>query len=626
MTTIFNFPSFLKNINYNITNITDHNNNDILFNKRYNIYYKIETKYNYDLIDYNLINKFIEYVKVILYLDEKESIEININDKKVLIENNLKDIDRYLGLSIKRKRYEESVINTEWISPNIIKAGLIGDNYTVIKKLKNKISVNQILLDGIEFERKIIEIIKNKNSLDFFQIGESSNISDINKFKLTIEKMAIGIPIIYQPVLYDFDRKIYCCPDIIIRSDYINYIAKTKIKKSSCYFNDNWYYLVIDIKNKKLKLNVDLTTIRNDTIMMKMNKGQIYICNEILGKIQDYTPLNGYILGNGWRIISKKINMNIDNPFDKLGIIDFENRDSNIKKTIDDVYKLIDKYRNKDLDDVFNNLPPELYPNMKNKYDFYDQKLDIALHVGELTMLPNVTYGHKLIANTKGIYSWKDSRCCAEILGFSKNRADLIDRFIKANRDNIQYIKKINEFNYEKLNLFVDFETIDNKIFMIGLVYSINNILYEKQFVANDLTNEEYNRIITEFSSLLKEFTNFRIYHWGHFEKTIIRDIIELKQYEWIDMKIIIKNEMIVLPGMFSYGLKNVTNSMYKLQIIKTKWDYKFNNGLQAMTEAKRYYKNKNLNILESIKYYNLVDCKVMKEIYDYLSSVQVLL
>jgi predicted RecB family nuclease len=583
------------------------------------MYYQLETKYSYDINDYDLINKFIEYIKVLLYLDERANIEIEINDKNIIVENNIRNVEKYLGVSVKRKRFEETEVDSDWLSPNIIKAGLIGDNYTVIKKLKNKKNVNQILVDGVEFERKIIQIIKEKNENNFVQIGESSNITDINKFRYTVENMSKGVPIIYQPVLYDFDRKIYCCPDIIVRNDFINSITNIKVKDGSCYFSENWYYIVIDIKNKKLKLNIDLKTIRNDTIMMKMNKGQIYICNEILGKIQDYTPLYGYILGNGWRVDSTKMNININDPFDKLGTIDFERRDSNIKETIEDVYKIIDKYKNAD---ITNNIPPELYPNMKNKYDFYDQKMSIALNVGELTLLPYVTYENRLIAHSQGVYSWKDSKCSANKLGIIESRANLIDRFISANRDNIKYLKRIKDFDNTKLNLFVDFETIDNYIFMIGMVYNLDDKLYEKHFIMDELNDKEHQRVINEFGDELDKLNNVRIYHWGYFEKGMIKGIERLVKYDWIDMKEIIKKEMIVLPNMFGYGLKNVANSMYQLGMIKTIWDDKFKDGLHAMNEAKVYYKNKNKDILESIKYYNLVDCKVMKEIYDYLASV----
>jgi len=352
---IYNFVEYLKNIKYE-KKIVSLNTLNLLYNKRYDIYYSFEEKYVYDKDDYDLILKYIDYIKVLLYLDEKDSIKIMIGDKEVLVDNNLLNVEKYLGINIKRKRYEDEKPDSEWLSPNIIKAGIVGDNYTVIKKIKNKRNVNPILLEGIEFEKKIIEEIKENNKNDFVQIGESSNINDVSKFKLTIEEIARGCPIIYQPVLYDYDRNIYCCPDLIVRSDFVNNICPGFIVKNhSCFFSQKWHYIVIDIKNKKLKLNVDMRTIRNDLIM-KMNKAQIYICNEILGKIQDYEPSNGYILGNGWTVESKNKVYSNTNPFNKLGLIDFYNKDKHIKDMIIDVYTIIDKYK----DVNFNNLPPEL--------------------------------------------------------------------------------------------------------------------------------------------------------------------------------------------------------------------------------------------------------------------------
>ena len=86
----------------------------LLYNKRYNLYYNLEYKYTYDLTNYDLINKYIEYIKVLLYLDEKYSIEIDIGGNLVRVDNNLNCVEKFLGLSVKRKRYEQVEVDNEW--------------------------------------------------------------------------------------------------------------------------------------------------------------------------------------------------------------------------------------------------------------------------------------------------------------------------------------------------------------------------------------------------------------------------------------------------------------------------------------------------------------------------------
>ena len=67
------------------------------------------------------------------------------------------------------------------------------------------------------------------------------------------------MPYIYQAVLHDAEQKILGSVDLLVRSDYLRNLGvlmdiDNLIEKKGCYFSDKWHYVVVDIKNKKIKL------------------------------------------------------------------------------------------------------------------------------------------------------------------------------------------------------------------------------------------------------------------------------------------------------------------------------------------------------------------------------------
>jgi hypothetical protein len=354
-----------------------------------------------------------------------------------------------------------------------------------------------------------------------------------------------------------------------------------------------------------------------------MNKGQIYLYNKLLGKIQEYNPPDGYILGNGWKFTGKET-INVDNPFDKLGKIDFIKKDKSIMEEMENNITIIKNNLEIDL----TNPPPILYPNMKNKYDESLDKYNLAIQKGELTLLPYVNHQKKQLAYQNNVYSWKDPNCKAELMGFQYTRKDLIDKFISANRDNLEFLSNINKIN---LPIFIDFESVKyNKkeyFYMIGLCYKINNLYYEEQYTMNELTEQAEQNIFKLLNQRLRGINqDFKLVHWWHYEPTNYKKLAKkynLDNYDdkWLDLHSIFEQQQIVIPGMFSFSLKNVCRAFYNKGYIKSIWDGKIKDGHESIGNALVYYKTRDLNIIKSIKEYNLIDCKVMMELYNFLSN-----
>jgi hypothetical protein len=74
----------------------------------------------------------------------------------------------------------------------------------------------------------------------------------------------------------------------------------------------------------------------------------------------------------------------------------------------------------------------------------------------------------------------------------------------------------------------------------------------------------------------------------------------------------------IVVKGSLTFKLKDIAKAMFANGIITTKWESgELENGLIAMQEAIVYYNEDEKNYLkmESIRKYNMIDCKVIWDI-----------
>ena len=131
------------------------------------------------------------------------------------------------------------------------------------------------------------------------------------------------------------EKKLFGCVDLLIRADWIEKLFNMiyPYYYTSCNKTNNCHYVIVDIKFHRLQLNVDNSTVRNEG-MINVFKSQLCIYNTILGYMQGYLPKSAYILGRGWKQQRIKkgeliIEKNSD-PFDKLGVINFLEKDSNI--------------------------------------------------------------------------------------------------------------------------------------------------------------------------------------------------------------------------------------------------------------------------------------------------------
>lgn len=506
-----------------------------------------------------------------------------------------------------------------------------------------------------------------------------------------------GTPIIYQPMLMNKSGPLsysYGMPDLLVRSDYLKLIVPTA-SISETYkapnLNGQYHYVVVDIKFTTLELCADGVKLRNSG-SIPAYKCQLYIYNHALELIQGYEPSCAYILGRKYKYETSVGKHQGNDCFDKLGSIVYQGWD---KKYVDETIAAINWIKKcREDGSKWSVLPVpsvvELYPNMSstNESRWSHIKLDYAIKLGEITMLWNCGIKNRQIAHSNNIYSIWDPDCCAEKIGLKKSAtSQLIDEIIKINQqttfnsplDRIKLIKNSNVDNSwikpTQLRIMVDFEIINNifddftalpksnggsYLFMIGVAHKAKDMpIAYRAFVLPELTKGAEYEMICQFYDHLRQITDCYVdtnaaipplYHWGHIEKSYFTKLltilsgtisIENKQrltdinsgLKWHDMLSSFKLNPIVINGCFGFGLKEISNRLFDLDLISSNWKQTGSNcidGNTAMTMAfKEYQHIKNTtsdicssSVMKEIIAYNRIDCMVLNEITDVLQRV----
>lgn len=584
----------------------------------------------------------------------------------------------------------------DWIPASQVKNYLLNDtclDYLQILRQSNFMyeesntktkSINDFLQDNIDYGSSFIELICNQGKrferevvrllINRFDIKivctDSTQARSAMKFKETVTHMRNGVPIIYQGVLHGHDSKTYGVPDLLVRSDYVNKLIETPVYGvkdmfQGSYFDDNYHYVIVDIKFTTLRLCSDGIHLLN-TGMLKANKGQLWIYNNILDEVQDYNPNKAFILGKKWRYTSNGNTYSNDTCFDRLGTINYSNNDLEyVEKTNQAIEWCRELRQNFDKFTLFPPNDVRLYPNMTNVYDhpYHGMKEKLAEQIHDITQIWYCSNIHRENAFCKKVYNWKNVNCNIETLGITGEwKAPRIQAILDINQQTSDLIRCENFMNIENWkeerwnDLFVDFETVnineftktDNDILsvdesiivIIGCGWVENGKWRFRKFTADVISVDTQAQIVNEFMVFISDFyksnLNPRVFHWGHVERTIMNKLRGTglfymydnwmnMEIHWVDLCKIVQEEMIVFQGALTYNLKKVSKALYNHGMIKTCWMNvsKCANGLDAMVSmlnCNDIAKSKNISlkqmpVIQDIEKYNEIDCKVMWEI-----------
>jgi hypothetical protein len=394
--------------------------------------------------------------------------------------------------------------------------------------------------------------------------------------------MCNGIPIIIEATLYNPKNRTYGNADLLVRADYISKIfPETKITNLEASIQaigiNQTHYRVIDIKSRVLDLSSDGQWFKGSRkgSTEAAYKAQLYIYTEALGFLQGYTPKTAYILGTGHKYTKTsdkiKLEYRCNNSLSRLGKIQFNTRDSEIKELIPQALQWYRTLCKEGHNWTVYPKPciPELWPNMSNNEDapFHNFKRKLADNIKEITQIRNCSVKHRYNAHKHGIYSWDHPKLTPNLLGFNEitksgkqsMQYKQVMSILEANRDQSDRVifpetlignNIHNWINKSSVELYIDFENsylsfledfsnfpIVNSgqiLFMIGICYTdyLSEIKYIN-FTTEDLSSNQEQIIIRKWFEFMQnnfdQYSQIRIFHYGHHEKSFFNNLE--KQY-----------------------------------------------------------------------------------------------
>ena len=319
---------------------------------------------------------------------------------------------------------------------------------------------------GKEFETGILHLLSKQYDVTTVARGHE-DIRSLDKARETFEAMRQGVPIIYQPVLWDAQDLTYGSPDFLLRSDVLHRLFPTALseqdalKNASDLGDDPWHYRVVDVKFTTLSLNAAGTELANGGSATAY-KAQLYVYNRMLGRLQGFEPPESYLLGRGWRRTSREVDYRGDSALDRLAPIPQDGTITNnvpIAYAVEQALAWVRRVRTEGRDWELLPTPsvPELYPNVGGVDD--DMMMDsgpadlegddedalsgrwenvkkwLADELKELTLLWQVGVGKRNEAHARGFYRWNDPRLTPFDVGIKgKKQAPVLQMLLDVNR------------------------------------------------------------------------------------------------------------------------------------------------------------------------------------------------
>lgn len=285
----------------------------------------------------------------------------------------------------------------------------------------------------------------------------------------------------------------------------------------------------------------------------------------------------------------------------------------------------------------------ELFPNMRVVSDaphIQARKKEMALRLGELTLMRGVDIHARRKAHMQGVYRIDDPTLNASLMGLEKTKQRQVDEILRARNAAVVKVEfnrlpSCNDadgfFDFETLgsdlcrSLFPNIKGCNDYLFMIGIAIKNEHFAC---FVVDALTMEEERRILLEFLKFCVTHNISRLFHWASHEIKVLKQLNErhgidaLSPFQFVDMERVFETKPWCPKGAMSFSLKEFAPNMYKHGMIRIIWDSDCTNGEDAMWQGYKAIQGQQSDILKDIVAYNRVDVVSMMQIWQYTSAI----
>lgn len=507
--------------------------------------------------------------------------------------------------------------------------------------------------------------------------GDRTDARSLRAALDTWHAMERGDAAIAQGVLRDPQARRYGQVDLLVRSDVLDRMCPDAFAADDdphapapALDRAPWHYRVVDVKFTTLGLLKDggLSTASDLATC-----AQVWAYNAALGRLQGFVPPYAYVVGRAWKQGQERG----DVCWERLGRVArdalLKGRDMTLGDAVTDAAGWVRRVRQEGAEWDVLPVPSvaELWPNMREDGDgqWHRAKAELALELGELTLLRTVNVGHRRTAHRSGITRWDDPRVSAALLGVSGSRdPETLDAILRVHREGppVQPERTgADDGRWREratLELYVDFETVNDLdddfstfprrggtplIFQIGCGRFDDGVWTFAQFTARDLTALAEGDMIDEWIAHVERLAkeaglgsarDARLFHWSAAETSFLDAAYNSARERhperswpdlgWYDvLRNIVQAEPVVIRGSMGFGLKAVARALHALGLISTEWGEGLADGTGAMAGAwfaAGEARGSGVTLTEvplmrEIDRYNEIDCRVMAEVLDHL-------